>query len=139
MTYSFVTKPWESTETRTVVALYPLQWEALTGGQPIPQQYVSPRGPMKVLVGAASFTTSMVFHGVLPEVPAVADNSGADRATLTMYLSQVAGDPMAQQKADTYWSGKGPGRAARLADIADQIGDSVTRDKALSAIRTTRR
>ena len=136
-TYSFVTKPWEGTETRTVVALYPHQWETLRGGQPIPQRYVSPRGPMKVLVGAAGFTTSMVFHGVLPEVPAVADSSGADRATLNTYLGQVAGNPMAQQKADTYWSGKGMGRAARLAEISDQIGDRSTRDKALAAIRTT--
>ncbi len=136
-TYRFATTPWEGTETRTVAALYPHQWTALTGSQPIPQRYVSPRGPMKVLVGASSFTTSMVFHGVLPEVPAVADNAGADRATLNTYLRQVAGDPMAQQKADTYWSGKGMGRAARLAEIADQIGDTATRDKALSAIRTT--
>ena len=136
-TYSFVTKPWEGTETRTVVALYPHQWETLRGGQPIPQRYVSPRGPMKVLVGAAGFTTSMVFHGVLPEVPAVADSSGADRATLNTYLGQVAGNPMAQQKADTYWSGKGMGRAARLAEISDQIRDRSTRDKALAAIRTT--
>ena len=67
----------------------------------------------------------MVFHGVLPEVPAVADSSGADGATLDGYLQQVAGDPMAMQKADTYWAGKGLGRAARIAEIADQVGDAA--------------
>ena len=118
-------RPSEGTETRTVTALYQHQWKSLTGATPIAQQYVSPRGPMKVLVGVSQFTTSMIFHGVLPEVPAVGDGSGADRATLDSYLQQVAGDPMAQQKSDTYWAGKGLGRAARIAEIADQVGDTV--------------
>ena len=35
----------------------------------------------------------MKFHGVLPEVPAVATSTGSDRALLNDYLSQVADDP----------------------------------------------
>ena len=42
---------------------------------------------------------------------------------------------MAMQKADTYWTGKGLGRAARIAEIADQVGDTAVRDSALAAIR----
>ncbi len=42
---------------------------------------------MKILVGVSAFSTSMVFHGVLPEVPAVADGSGADGALLDGYLA----------------------------------------------------
>ena len=42
------------------------------------QTYVSPRGQMKILVGVSSFATSMKYHGVLPELPAVATSAGAD-------------------------------------------------------------
>lgn len=57
---------------------------------------------------------------MLPEIPAVATSSGADLATLGGYLDQVAtGDPLAGFGNDTYWTGKGLGRAARLAEIAD--------------------
>ncbi|MET0967002.1 MAG: glycosyl hydrolase [Nakamurella sp.] len=136
-TYEFTTKPSQGTETRTVTALYQHQWKSLTGAAPIAQQYVSPRGAMKVLAGVSQFTTSMKFHGVLPEVPAVGDGAGADRATLDGYLRQVAGDPLAQQKSDTYWTGKALGRAARIAEIADQVGDNTIRDTALTSIKTT--
>ena len=134
-TYGFTTSPAEGTEKRTVTALYQHQWKSLTGATPIAAQYVSPRGPMKVLVGVSDFSTSMAFHGVLPEVPAVADSSGADGALLDGYLAEVADDPMAMQKADTYWAGKGLGRAARIAEIADQVGDTGVRDSAIGDIR----
>ena len=134
-TYRFVTTPREGTEGRTVTALYQHQWKSLAGATPIAQQYVSPRGPMKVLVGVGSFATKMTFHGVLPEVPAVADSAGADGALLAGYLQQVAADPMDEQKADTYWAGKAMGRAARIAEIADQVGNTLVRDRALSDIK----
>ena len=72
----------EGSEARTVVSLYPHQWKALTGASAIEQTYVSPRGTMKNLVGVSSFSTEMKFHGILPEIPAVATSAGADRATL---------------------------------------------------------
>ena len=136
-TYRFVTTPREGTERRTVTALYQHQWKSLTGATPIAQQYVSPRGLMKVLVGVNSFATRMTFHGVLPEVPAVADSTGADGATLAAYLQQVAADPMDEQKADTYWAGKAMGRAARIAEIADQVGNTSVRDRALGDIKSS--
>lgn len=136
-TYGFTTRPAEGTERGTVTALYQHQWKSLAGSTPIAAQYVSPRGPMKVLVGVTGFSTSMVFHGVLPEVPAIADSSGADRQLLDGYLQEVADDPMAMQKADTYWAGKGLGRAARIAEIADQVGDTGVRNTAIGVIRST--
>ncbi|MFJ8198600.1 glycosyl hydrolase [Streptomyces sp. NPDC096152] len=135
-TYRLTTTAREGTGTGTVAALLPHQWRHLAGGTPLPQKYVSSRGPLKVLTGITSFTTSMVFHGVLPEVPAVADGSGADAATLQNYLNAEKADPTRQQSDDTYWTGKGLGRAARLAEIADQTGNKEVRDAALSAIRS---
>jgi endoglucanase Acf2 len=135
--YSVTTQRREGTGAGTVVALYPHQWKALKGSTPIAQTYVSPRGPMKTLVGAESFATSMPFRGVLPEVPAVATSAGADKTTLTALLAQVADNPAGEQKPDTYWAGKGLGRAARIAEIADQLGSTAVRDKALATMRGT--
>ncbi|WP_422770497.1 glycosyl hydrolase [Plantactinospora sp. WMMC1484] len=136
-TYTLTTTAREGTERNTVVSLYPHQWKNLSGGAPIPQTYVSARGPMRTLVGVGSFGTAIRYHGVLPELPAVATSSGADLATLGGYLDQATtGDPLAGFGNDTYWTGKALGRAARLAEIADQLGRTAQRDLLLNAIRT---
>ena len=136
-TYAYTTTAREGSGTGTVIGLYPHQWRALSGGSPIPQTYVTARGAMKVLVGASSYTTSAVFNGVLPEIPAVADSSGADLATLNGYLDQVKADPVNVIKGDTYWTGKALGRGARIAEIADQLGRTDIRDAALGQIRAS--
>lgn len=79
----------------------------------------------------------MAFQGVLPELPAVGDGSGADLATLTSHLAAARSNLMDQRGNDTYWTGKGLGRAARLAEVADLVNDTATRDSALNAIRST--
>ncbi|MER6632596.1 glycosyl hydrolase [Streptomyces sp. NPDC000987] len=135
-TYKYTTKAMEGTGTGTVAALMPHQWRYLAGGTPLPEKYISSRGPLKILAGIDSFTTSMLFHGVLPEVPAVADSSGSDSTTLQNYLNAEKADPARQQSDDTYWTGKGLGRAARLAEIADQTGNTAVRDAALATIKS---
>jgi endoglucanase Acf2 len=135
-TYAFTTQAMEGSGSGTVVALYPHQWQSLGGGSPIAQTYISPRGPMKVLVGTSSFTTNMRYNGVLPEVPAVGI-TGGDLTTLNGLLDQAAqGDPLAGFNNDTYWTGKGLGRAARIAEIADQLNRTDVRDKMLAAIKS---
>ncbi|MEV0805784.1 glycosyl hydrolase [Micromonospora sp. NPDC050200] len=136
-TYAFTTTPREGTATQTVVSLYPHQWKALTGATPIGQSYPSPRGRMKVLTGVSEFRTAMTYHGVLPELPAVGTGAGADLAQLKDQLAAVRGNPMDLRGGDTYWNGKGLGRAARIAEIADLVGDTETRTAALNAIRAT--
>ncbi|OLB76540.1 MAG: hypothetical protein AUI14_18360, partial [Actinobacteria bacterium 13_2_20CM_2_71_6] len=134
-TYSLTTTAREGNGTGTVTALLPHQWRYLAGGTPIAQTYISPRGTLKVLTGITSFTTSMKFVGVLPELPAVGDNSGADNTTLTNYLNAELGNPENPKSDDTYFVGKGLGRAARLAEIADQMNNFAVRDAALNAIK----
>ncbi|MFC5109992.1 glycosyl hydrolase [Kibdelosporangium philippinense] len=134
-TYSFTTQAREGSTTSTVAALYPHLWKNLAGGTPIANTYVSPRGQMRVLTNITSFQTSMVYRGVLPELPAVG-MTGADLTTLNNELNAAgAGDPFAGFGNDTYWTGKGLGRAARLAEIADLVGNNAVRDKMLSAIK----
>ncbi|WP_406045230.1 glycosyl hydrolase [Micromonospora sp. NBC_00898] len=135
-TYAFTTTPREGTETKTVVSLYPHQWRSLAGGAPITPTYVSPRGAMRTLTGVSSFTTSMKYTGVLPEVPAVGDSSGADLSTVTNYLNAELANPEGISGQDTYWAGKGLGRAARVAEIADQLGLTAVRDAAVNAMKT---
>ncbi|MFF0308088.1 glycosyl hydrolase [Streptosporangium sp. NPDC004379] len=133
-TYGFTTTARQGTEKGTVIALYPHQWNHLTGSTPLTPTYASARGPMKIITGTG-FRTTMTYTGVLPEVPAVADGSGADLTAITGYLNAELGDPMAIRGDDTYWTGKGLGRAARIAEIADQLGLTSVRDTALTAIR----
>ncbi|MFE3738705.1 glycosyl hydrolase [Streptomyces sp. NPDC059134] len=130
-TYRLTTEPQEGTETGTLQALYRHQWlhttDALT-----PYTYVSPRGTMKVRE-AASFTTSQQSSGVLPALPAA---DGVDRARLKGYLDEAANaaDPFSGA-TDTYWTGKALGRLAQLVPVADQIGESATRDKLLGLLK----
>ncbi|MEU4235704.1 glycosyl hydrolase [Actinoplanes sp. NPDC026619] len=135
-TYTYTTTAREGSGTGTVIGLYPHQWRALTGATPIAPTYVTARGAMKVLVGATAYTTSAVFNGVLPEVPAVADSAAADLATLNGYLDQVKDNPVNVLGNDTYWTGKALGAGARIAEIADQLGRTDVRDTALAAIRS---
>ncbi|WP_203996122.1 glycosyl hydrolase [Virgisporangium aurantiacum] len=134
-TYAYTTTAREGSGTGTVIGLYPHQWRALTGATPIAPTYVTARGTMKNLVGVSSFVTSAAFTGVLPEVPAVADSTGADLATLNGYLDQVRNNPVNVLGNDTYWTGKALGVGARIAEIADQLGRTDVRDTALAAIR----
>ncbi|MGY0003028.1 glycosyl hydrolase [Micromonospora sp. I033] len=134
-TYAVTTTPREGTETRTVLALYPHQWRSLTGATPITPSYVSARGAMRILTGVSSFTTGMRFTGVLPEVPAVGDATGADLSTITGYLNAELANPEGVSGRDTYWAGKGLGRAARIAEIADQLGLTAVRDAAVAAMK----
>ncbi|MBP2471673.1 endoglucanase Acf2 [Crossiella equi] len=134
-TYTATTQAMEGGQSGTAFALYPHQWRNLSGGSPIAQTYVSPRGALKTLVGVSSFTTAIKYHGVLPELPQVG-MTGADLNTLNGYLNEAsAGDPFAGFNNDTYWTGKALGRAARMVEIADQVGNLAVRDKLLGAIR----
>ncbi|WP_418277449.1 glycosyl hydrolase [Isoptericola jiangsuensis] len=134
-TYAIETTPWPGADDAgTVAALYPHQSAYLTGDEPSGATYVSARGDLAVLTGVDGFTTATPFGGLLPEVPAVATSSGAGRATLEALLDEL-GDPLGQQKADTYWTGKALGRATRIVEIADQLGRTEQRDAALADVR----
>lgn len=90
---------------------------------------------MKIVTGT-QFQTTMKYTGVLPEIPAVGDSSGADLTTITNQLNAELGNPMDIRGDDTYWTGKGLGRATRIAEIADQLNLTSVRTAALNAIRT---
>ncbi|MFF8600066.1 glycosyl hydrolase [Streptomyces sp. NPDC015232] len=130
-TYTLTTEAREGTERGTLQALYRHQWlhttDALT-----PYTYVSPRGTMKVRE-AASFTTVQKAAPVLPALPRT---SAVDTARLRGHLNEVvnAADPL-NGAVDTYWTGKALGRLAQLVPVADQIGETATRDRLLGLLK----
>nr|WP_285687620.1 glycosyl hydrolase [Actinoplanes sp. NBRC 103695] len=134
-TYAFTTQAMNGSGSGTVVALYPHQWRYLTGATPLSRTYVSPRGAMKIVLGT-QFQTSMRYSGVLPELPAAGNSSGADLTQITTLLNNELNNPADFRGDDTYWTGKGLGRAARIAEIADQFNLTSVRDSALNVIRT---
>ena len=138
-TYKVGTTPLQGSAAGAVVALYPHQQRYLSdvAGDALAATYPSPRGAMTAYAATTSFTTVTPFTGVLPEVPAVATSSGGARATLDGLLAQVAADPMPILRADTYWTGKALGRATRIIEIADQLGETQLRDDALARVRAT--
>ncbi|MEU2163709.1 glycosyl hydrolase [Streptomyces sp. NPDC019208] len=130
-TYSLTTEPKEGAETGTFQALYRHQW--MHSSDPLTAyRYVSSRGAMKVREGT-SFTTTQKVNGVLPGLPSAA---GVDKAKLKGYINDVLtqGDPFSGA-IDTYWTGKALGKLAVLVPLADQVGDTVSRDKLLSLVK----
>nr|WP_309226129.1 glycosyl hydrolase [Streptomyces lunaelactis] len=130
-TYSLTTEAKEGTERGTLQALYRHQWLNTTDALS-PYTYISPRGTMKVRE-ATSFTTSQKASAVLPGLP---KTNAVDTARLKGYLDQVANapDPF-NGYTDTYWTGKVLGQLAQLVPLADQIGETATRDKLLGLMK----
>lgn len=129
--YTLTTEAKEGTERGTLQALYRHQWLHTT--DPLTAYtYISPRGTMKVRE-AASFTTSQKASAVLPGLP---KTNALDQARLKGYLDQVANDPNPfKDYTDTYWTGKVLGQLAQLVPLADQIGETATRDKLIGLMK----
>ncbi len=120
--FTFTTRAQEGTETGTLFALYPHQWRNTTSAL-LPLSYNSVRGQMKVGVGN-SFTTSMIFPGVLPALP---KTDGADSARIDALLQSEFAKPISAM-GDTYWSGKQMGKLATAIPIAEANGLSAHAD-----------
>ncbi len=115
--FAFTTRPCEGTESETLFALYPHQWDKAAGATLTGHSYASVRGEMKLARGR-SFETVAVFPGVLPALP---DCGKYDKARLRQFVEEEARAPRSGVK-DTYWEGKRLGRLATLSAIAEQVG-----------------
>ena len=117
--FTFTTKAQEGTETGTLFALYPHQWRNTTSAL-LPLSYNSVRGLMKVGVGN-SFSTTMIFPGVLPALP---KTETTDSAKIESLLQTDFAKPITAL-GDTYWSGKQMGKLATAIPIAEANGLST--------------
>ena len=112
----------------TMSALYRHQW--LNTSDPLTSYtYNSPRGLMKLYEGS-TFTTEMMFSGILPTLPDIGDYN---RAQLLSFIQEAATETLTSEP--TYQSGKSMGRFSRLVHIADQLGAISERNHFLSEIK----
>ena len=104
----------------TVVGLHPLHWknsDQATSAYKIR----SARGMIK-FAETDGFSYDLQFTGVLPTMPSIAGsyNQATLEALVTSFVN--AGESEWYNSTDTYWSGKGYGKVAETAALAQSIG-----------------
>ncbi len=126
----------EGTETNVLLGLLPHQWAHLAPGsaQPVAYSYPSIRGEIKTLDGN-TFSVANVFKGILPTLPYLDNYSaGFDPSKLDTKIGQVENDGLATW-TDSYNEGQMMNRLIQTARIADEMGDTVARDKMVATIK----
>jgi len=127
----------EGAETNMLLGLLPHQWAHLAVGSPVPDKYsyATVRGEMKTMVGN-SFSVENTFHGILPTLPYV-DNysSGFSPSALTEKITALENTSM-QTWTDSYNEGQVFNQLLQTARIANEMGNTVSRDKLLNTIKT---
>jgi len=116
-TFTIVTRAMEGSQTGFLTALYPHQYATLNGSINTTYGYASPRGPLKVL-RAASFSTTDIYHGVLPFLP---PTNNYNASTLRSYVDSVAGEGNHFGSVETYGVGKQFNRIAQILPIAKAV------------------
>ncbi len=128
-TYETVLKDSNATNVNeTLTALYRHQW-LNTSETLLNYTYQSPRGTMKLFAGN-SFTTDLMFTGVLPALP---DEGNYNPTELLNHVQNVASETL--PVGPTYENGKAMARFTHLVHIADQLGAITERDHFLSEIK----
>ena len=104
----------------TIVGMHPLHWK--NSDQATSAYKVrSARGMIKFAT-TDGFSYDLPFTGVLPTMPSI--SGSFDQATLEALVTSFvnAGESEWYNSTDTYWSGKGYGKVAETAALAQSIG-----------------
>ncbi|MDQ2086444.1 glycosyl hydrolase [Herbivorax sp. ANBcel31] len=117
-TFTYTTEVKEGSETGTLFALYPHQWRH-TDSDLLNYSYETVKGEMRLGKGNG-FQTKMKYTGVLPTLP---DLGTYEKERLNNYINSEAGNTP-NLAVDTYNVGKELGKAAVLAPIAEQLGNT---------------
>ncbi|MBZ9753453.1 fibronectin type III domain-containing protein [Deinococcus sp. HMF7604] len=133
-TYTVNTVAKEGSANGTVMALYRHQW-LNSGSVNTGYTYASPRGEMRVVRGAGSFTTSQKFQGVLPYLPDNGSANTLNKTQLAAYVNEANTSATLNPTGDSYWVGKGLGKLAELVPLAEQVGNSGAQTAFLDAIQ----
>ncbi|MCR5836405.1 MAG: InlB B-repeat-containing protein, partial [Lachnospiraceae bacterium] len=130
-TYSYTfDKKAESTADGTVMGILSHQYRYMSGYNYLSNQAFTIRGDMKFLTGS-SYTTSMKYKGILPSMPAIADNDTAGKAALQEYVDNYVN---IFDRPDTYWRGKQYNRSAQAINAAKAIGDEAKAEKLIEGL-----
>ena len=128
-TYRFTLRAMEGEPGGTLYALYPHQWKH-TSAEWRGDTYRSVRGEMRLYDGPG-FSTRVPVQGLLPLLPG---DPAQDRMRLLERLARNPPGELSEYK-DTYWEGKGLGKLATLAGVAESIGRERLRAAYLREIR----
>lgn len=134
--FNVVTEVKEGTETNVLLGLLPHQWDNLASNSPTPNKYsyATIRGEMKTMDGN-SFSVENTFHGILPTLPYVDNNStGFTPTALSEKIASIENDALATW-TDSYNEGQVMNRLIQTARIADEMGNTAARDKMLATIK----
>ena len=127
----------EGTETNMLLGLLPHQWAHLASNSALPDKYSYEiiRGEMKTMAGN-SFSVENTFHGVLPTLPYV-DNYSKEFVpnTLTSKIATYENNTLGTW-TDSYNEGQMMCQLMQTARIANEMGNTISRDKMLNTIKT---
>ncbi|MFA5045029.1 MAG: glycosyl hydrolase [Paludibacter sp.] len=127
----------EGTETNMLLGLLPHQWAHLASDSPVPDKYsyATIRGEMKTMAGN-SFSVENTFHGILPTLPYVDNYSaGFSPTALTGKIAELENSTMATW-TDSYNEGQVFNQLMQTARAANEMGDTIARNKILNTIKT---
>lgn len=126
----------EGTDTTVLMGLLPHQWANLSASSPTPAEYsyASVRGELKTMAGNR-FQVENTFYGILPTLPYLNNYSdGFSPLDLSEKVQLLQNDVLAEW-TDSYNEGQVMNRLIQTARIADQIGDTVARDKMITTVK----
>lgn len=127
----------EGTDTNMLLGLLPHQWAHLAPDSQLPDKYnyAVIRGQMKTLEGNR-FSVENTFHGILPTLPYV-DNysSGFTPTALNEKIASLENTSLATW-TDSYNEGQVMNQLIQTARIADEMGNTASRNKILTTIKT---
>ncbi|GAB1415871.1 hypothetical protein MASR2M117_12770 [Paludibacter sp.] len=127
----------EGTENKMLLGLLPHQWAHLAPDSPVPDKYSYAiiRGEMKTLAGN-NFSVENTFHGILPTLPFVDTHSnGFSTASLESKVASLENTTM-ELWTDSYNEGQIFNQLMQTARIANEMGNTIARDKLLNTIKT---
>ena len=108
-----------------LMGLLPHQWANLDAATSLPSdapEYKTVRGKLKMLQ-ANEFTTWLPFHGILPTLPAMSEDTGGYSADeLKKLINEVIDDHGFDPWTDSYNDGQLLNRMVQTARIADEAG-----------------
>lgn len=134
--FTITTDVKEGSETEMLLGLLPHHWNNLTPSSPVPTKYTysSVRGAMKTMKGN-SFSVENTFKGILPTLPYLSNYStGFNPADLDAKIASIENDGLSDW-TDSYNEGQVMNRLIQTARIADQMGNTVARNKMIATVK----
>jgi len=125
----------EGAESNMLLGLLPHQWAHRADLPAVYKySYAVVRGEMKTIAGN-SFRVENTFHGILPTLPYLDNYSaGFTPTALKDKIAAIENDALATW-TDSYNEGQVMNRLIQTARIADEMGNTVSRDKMLATVK----